>query len=81
MPTAREFPANGMVDGKFYVFGGCCFSDASESYDPVNDNWGTVDPMPTARYRATAGVVDGIIYVIGGEAAGFTASTVEAYKP
>ena len=69
MPTARNQPASGVVNGKIYVMGGRTTGlsqlDVNEEYDPLTIAWTTKAPMPTARAYLGgngAAVVNGKIY-------------------
>ena len=78
MPTARDFLAAAVVDGKIYVLGGMTGvpTNVVERYDPVTDTWATMAPMPTGRYDLTAQSVNGKIYAIGGTSNAFVVTNI-----
>src|SRR5437763_8688264 len=70
MKTAREKPAGGFINGKFFVVGGWASSGTPEPsleiYDPASDSWSTGASIPTAFAASAAAVLDGKLYVVGG---------------
>jgi subtilisin family serine protease len=85
-PTPHQFPAVGVVGGKFYVIGGKNGSGTATTtvhvYSPSTNTWTTKAPLPSARYRATAQAVAGKLYVVGGnDAANAYSNTVYVYDP
>jgi N-acetylneuraminic acid mutarotase len=90
MPTGREYPAAGVIDGKLYVAGGAVgwlassieTTDVLEVYDPALSSWTGASSMPTPRSGAVAGVIAGKLYVAGGVDDASTAlSVLEVYDP
>jgi len=78
MPTPRNHPAIGEVNGKVYVIGGrigspnvanmvASATDVVEEYDPATDRWRAMTKMPTARSGEGWATYQGRIYVAGGE--------------
>lgn len=78
MPTPRNHPAIGAVNGKIYVIGGRITSPnvgnfsaeavaVVEEYDPATDKWRAMNKMPTARSGQGWATYQGYIYVAGGE--------------
>ena len=83
MPTARQYPASGVIGGKLYIVGGSDGSgnlNTNEEYDPAANTWSTKAAMPTARYAFSAGVIGGKLYAVGGSGAG-NLTTNEVYDP
>ncbi len=86
LPTAREYPAVGVVKGVLYAVGGDLSSTSLgtvDAYDPKTNSWTPKASMPTPRSALGVGVVNGVLYAVGGFDFG-TASyraTVEAYDP
>jgi N-acetylneuraminic acid mutarotase len=92
-PTAREYAASAVLDGKLYVAGGQITHSGSTPgpatntvsvYDPASNTWSSAHPMPTARMGLTLTAHDGKLYAIGGRTDGFSASSVgkvEIYDP
>jgi N-acetylneuraminic acid mutarotase len=85
-PTPHQFPAVGVVGGKFYVIGGKNGSGVATTtvhvYSPSTNTWATKAPLPSPRYRATAQAVAGKLYVVGGnDAANAYTNTVYVYDP
>lgn len=81
MPTAREAPFVGVVNGKLHVIAGLGHDpgfptaaitlDVHERYNPNTDSWDTLDPLPREpRTKGAVGVVDLGIYCAGGWHAG-----------
>ncbi|TDG13332.1 hypothetical protein E2F43_07250 [Seongchinamella unica] len=72
MPTARRRMGVGTVDGLIYAVGGANrmggfeFSDTVERYDPVADEWQTLDPAPAAFTSAAVVALNDYLYVFGG---------------
>ena len=84
MPTARRFPAAGVVNGIIYVVGGDQAGDPSvsatvEAYDPATNTWSTKAPLPQGRSRLATGVMDGVLYVVGGSGSGVFTTSLFAY--
>lgn len=78
MPTPRNHPAIGVVNGKIYVIGGriganniggmvASNTDVVEEYDPATDSWRAMNRMPTARSGHGWATWQNRIYVVGGE--------------
>ncbi len=78
MPTPRNHPAIGAVNGKVYVIGGriggpnvanliSSPTDVVEEYDPVSDRWKAMTKMPTPRSGQGWATYQNRIYVAGGE--------------
>ena len=78
MPTARNHPAIGVVNGKIYVIGGrigannigglvASNTDVVEEYDPATDSWRALNRMPTARSGHGWTTYQNKIYIAGGE--------------
>jgi len=78
MPTARNHPAIGLVNGKIYVIGGrigannigglvASNTDVVEEYDPATDSWRAMNRMPTPRSGHGWATMQNRIYVVGGE--------------
>lgn len=92
-PTAREYAASAVVDGKLYVVGGQITDSGStpgpatailEVFDPATNTWSSAPPMPTARMGLTLTAYNGKLYAIGGRTDGYSTSavnTVEIYNP
>jgi N-acetylneuraminic acid mutarotase len=84
MPTARCFPATGVIDGWIFVAGGTTASGSArsqvermrqrtplsvvEAYDPAAGQWTTETSLATARGWLSGSVVDGRLYLVGGRA-------------
>lgn len=72
MPTARNSPMTGVINGLLYVVGGytgatqTTYFRVLEVYNPATNTWTAKTPMPSARVEAAAGVIDGKLYVAGG---------------
>lgn len=71
MPSPRNHPGAGVVNGRIHVIGGR-FNDNSqmtlhEIYDPKTNRWETGPPMPTGRSGVATVARNGWIYVFGGE--------------
>jgi N-acetylneuraminic acid mutarotase len=71
MPTARNNPTAGVIDGKIYVAGGGLpygdnVTNVLEVFDPVAGTWAEKSPEPTARQDAAGAVINGKFYVAGG---------------
>ena len=83
MPTARNGPATGVIDGKLYVVGGSTGSrsGALEIFDPVTNTWSEGPAMPTARWGLAAGVIAGKLYVVGGYTKSSPTGVLEVYDP
>ena len=79
MPTPRNHPAVGVVNGKIYLIGGrlaangiggglaASNTDVVEEYNPTTDSWRAMNRMPTARSGEGWATYDGKIYIAGGE--------------
>lgn len=92
-PTAREYAASAVLDGKLYVAGGQITNSGTppgpatsimEVYDPATNTWSMATPMPTARMGLTLTAYNGKLYAIGGTTAGYSTNavgTVEIYDP
>jgi N-acetylneuraminic acid mutarotase len=89
MPTPRQAPVSGVINGKLYVAGGYGDDGSGngnhvlatlEVYDPVNDSWKPLASMPTARTGAAATVINDMLYVVGGDVGGLT-HALEVYDP
>ena len=83
MPTARFYPAVGVIGGKLYVTGGAGPSGnltSLEIYDPGTDSWSSGAPLPVATGGAGA-VLNGKLYVVGGARPGVLLATVQVYDP
>jgi len=82
MPTARRYPASGVIGGKLYIVGGFNGSNlnVNEAYDPASDTWSTKAAMPTGRLGPAAGVIGGKLYVVGGNN-GSNLNVNEEYDP
>ncbi len=71
IPTARQFPASGVIAGQLYVVGGNAIggspsTTALEVYDPGSDTWDTTKaPAPTPRIVAAGAAINGKLYVAG----------------
>jgi N-acetylneuraminic acid mutarotase len=70
-PHPHRGGVGGVINGKFYVAGGCCtLSGASTAhldvYDPASNTWSTLASVPEVRARAAGAVLGGKLYVIGG---------------
>lgn len=64
----HDFPAAGVIDGKFYLAaGGDVYdpSDALDVYNPGTNSWVTKAPMPWRSTILTGGVVNGKLYAVG----------------
>jgi hypothetical protein len=83
MPTPRESPGVGVVNGVLYAVGGYNgnVTGALEAYDPATNQWTARPPMPTPRSEPAVGVVNGVLYAIGGNQGLGGINTVEAYDP
>jgi N-acetylneuraminic acid mutarotase len=85
MPTAREFLAAGVINGKLYAVGGDeltgPFLNTVEAYDPATNTWTTEASMPTARSGFGASAVNGKLYALGGFSDNGTLNTNEAFNP
>jgi N-acetylneuraminic acid mutarotase len=87
IPTPREAPQGGFINGKLYVVGGVGASGAvgeTDVYNPATDSWSTdaaSDPAPA--FGAGYAVLDNKLYVIGGvdPTTNAPSSTVEVYDP
>lgn len=72
MPTARSSFGVVTYNGKIYVVGGNTGGNATtnvvEVYDPLNDEWNSINiaPMPTSRQGLSCTAFNGKIYAIGG---------------
>jgi len=79
MPTPRNHPAAGVVNGKIYLIGGrlaangigqgfaASNTDVVEEYNPMTDSWRAMNRMPTPRSGEGWATYEGRIYVAGGE--------------
>jgi N-acetylneuraminic acid mutarotase len=79
MPTPRNHPAIGVINGKIYLIGGrlaangigngyaASNTDVVEEYSPMTDSWRAMNRMPTARSGEGWTTYEGKIYVAGGE--------------
>ena len=78
MPTPRNHPAIGVVNGKIYVIGGRITAnniggytaanvDVVEEYNPATDSWRAMNRMPSPRSGQGWTTYQGKIYVVGGE--------------
>src|SRR5215813_11253521 len=87
MPTARSFPAAGVVNGVLYAVGGYTGNEVPlatvEAYSAGTNSWTTKAPLPSARaYLNGAGAINGILYVAGGlSSSGYLTDTLFAYNP
>jgi uncharacterized repeat protein (TIGR03803 family) len=85
MPTALQFPATGVINGKVYVVGGLtntAIVGNNQVYNPATNAWTTGAAMPTPVFGPASAVVGGILYVIGGYETSSTATNVvQAYNP
>jgi hypothetical protein len=87
MPTAVNWPAIGVVQGKIYVVSGYPGSAPgvtdNQVYNPVTNSWSSAAPIPAATSQASAAVVKNILYVFGGSnnGGGTVFNTVWAYNP
>ena len=88
-PSLHEYPAAGMIKGKFYLAGGMMngsddANPAVHAYDPLTDTWETMAPMPAPTGLAASAVVKGKLYVAGGgpDGAGSVAwTTLQVFDP
>lgn len=85
MPTARNYAAAAVVDGKLYVTGGqgacqpCNYVRSTEVYDPITNTWDTSRTPIVYPQGETVGVaLDRKVYVIGGWNGTYT-GTVQVY--
>jgi N-acetylneuraminic acid mutarotase len=78
MPTPRNHPAIGAINGKIYLIGGritanniggmvASNTDVVEEYNPMTDSWRAMNRMPTPRSGEGWATYEGKIYVAGGE--------------
>ena len=78
MPTPRNHPAIGVVNGKMYLIGGRITAnniggyaaanvDVVEEYNPATDTWRAMNRMPTARSGQGWTTYQNKIYLAGGE--------------
>ena len=78
MPTPRNHPAIGVVNGRIYLIGGRITAnniggyvasnvDVVEEYNPATDSWRGMNRMPSARSGQGWTTYQGKIYVVGGE--------------
>ena len=78
MPTPRNHPAIGVVNGRIYLIGGRITAnniggyvasnvDVVEEYNPATDSWRAMNRMPSARSGQGWTTYQGKIYVAGGE--------------
>jgi serine/threonine protein kinase/N-acetylneuraminic acid mutarotase len=79
---------SGVVQGRFYLFGGGLFGGAAVSttqiYDPTTNKWTTGTSMPRINGGAAGAVYNGRIYCFGGGTnveRATTYNTVEIYTP
>jgi N-acetylneuraminic acid mutarotase len=77
MPTSRHHAASSAIDGKIYVIGGRAVANSSminlnvnELYNPVKNEWVSLEHMPSKRSGIAAASYNNTIYVLGGEDAG-----------
>jgi Kelch motif protein len=84
-PRPHRGGVGGVINGKFYVAGGCCTLSGSsvahlDVYNPVTNTWTALASIPEVRSGAAGAVLGGKLYVIGGN--GRTGDrTVLAYNP
>ncbi|HEY5096254.1 MAG TPA: kelch repeat-containing protein [Candidatus Eremiobacteraceae bacterium] len=82
MPTARQYPAVGIINGILYAIGGLNVYDLNtvEAYNPATDAWTTKASMPTARDGLAVGVIGRRLYAAGGWNGG-SLKTFEVFDP
>jgi N-acetylneuraminic acid mutarotase len=78
-PHDHEFPAAGVIAGKFYLAGGDGWAEtaALDVYNPATKTWTTKAPMPEPRSRSASAVIAGKLYVAGG----LNVATARVYDP
>ncbi|MCR9143969.1 MAG: DUF6519 domain-containing protein [bacterium] len=85
-PGARTYAAGVVHDDRIYVFAGIqngVIQTASDVYDPVRNEWSSLEPIPSSRfYVGAAKTLSGRIFVVGGRDSGGTGlPTNEEYDP
>jgi N-acetylneuraminic acid mutarotase len=82
MPTARQYPGAGVINGRLFVVGGYNVYELNtvEAYDPATDTWTTKASMLKARDGMGVGVIGRTLYAAGGWNGG-PLNTNEAFKP
>jgi hypothetical protein len=75
-----------MAPKRIYLFGGTTsflvYTNVTQVYDPMTDNWTLGAPMLTVRAGPACAVVDDIIYVIGGSSGMYSREyVIEQYTP
>ncbi|MBI5033455.1 MAG: hypothetical protein HZB51_23280 [Chloroflexi bacterium] len=85
MPTSRASAATANYENKIYVIGGETDEttiSTTQSYDPIQDTWTTLQPKPVAVTDISAAIVAGKIYVPGGKLADSSVTSIcEVYDP
>lgn len=90
MPTPRSGHAVAAFEGRLFAFGGegnpddpNGIFDEAEVYDPVADEWASLEPIPTGRHgMGAAALADGIHVPGGSPIAGFGVSDAhEVFVP
>lgn len=85
MPTQRQFPAIGVVNGTVYAIGGYEFGvsvkDSVEAYFPSADRWVAKTSMHETRYAPAAAVVNNVVIVAGGANRANPIQTAEKFTP
>ncbi|XP_077972187.1 kelch-like protein 12 [Styela clava] len=76
MPVAKSSAAVVTVDGNIYILGGLIDGVDDEEglepikevqrFDPISNNWQSLNPMLTSRYSFNAFAITGYIYAVGG---------------
>lgn len=86
MGTARANAAVAVLDGELYVIGGENTTGQPlgvvERYDPVEEEWETVESLREERHSAAASILNGKILLMGGtDDSGEATDDVEIYVP
>ncbi len=68
MPTGEEDTGGDVMNGLFYVAGGCStiIGNAVMAYDPGLNTWTTITSMPNIGAGQGVKAVNGVLYTVGG---------------
>lgn len=71
MKITRHFAAATVLNGYIYVAGGAAYYNRSKSaevelYDPITDEWTSLNPMKNARENFVLVESNGFLYAMGG---------------